>query len=538
MGDSQKPEPPPVAAPTEEPELEFRPFVKYIGLGLVGVFVLSAGYAAFALGHRQGYDAGISSGKVEASINAAAVQSLTRFMQSASASDAELLSMVSDVDRTLDWVHDKEVRHEAEWLLCCTLMQRRLVEKALPLLETLYAAVPQTEIWAQRATMVADCLLNEQLTEAAKKWYRTAADRAAASAQKELQLNALTHLAALLLNDAAHGEQRQQELNQLLREASGVDQAGAAPLRALVLVYSATAMRSNGQDAKADDYFSRVVKSIPKDTSASSPVELVCYGVACRETGDTVGAEKLLTAGLSGLQLTLPETLCHLMALRQLAVIEQEKGNTPAALSLLTRAEGVASGRIGADNAFWPCLFEQRGWLYLLMDDYRNAHSDFDAALQQKPALSVKIQAMEGAGRCMLENEQADEALNLLTECHQLRNQYMAGDKASLGRVQLLLAHAIDMAGRHQDAVDAYTKAAELLQGDSQEQRFNRIMALRGRAHAQAQLQQWEAALGTWESIHSLAAPESDEYAEAEKQIEDCRSRLKTPDPDFTADLS
>lgn len=536
MGDEPQLSEKATSAPEQEQELEFRPFVKYIGLGLVGIFVLSAGYASFALGHKQGYDAGISSGMVEASINAAAVQSLTRFMQSASADDAELLAMASDVDKTLGWVNDSEVRREAEWLLGCTLMQRRKTEQALPLLDKLFLAAPKTAVWARRAAMTAECLLNEQQPAAAQKWYRIAADRAGESGLKTEQIHALTHLAALHLNAAARGEDRQKELNQLLREADSVGKKETESLRALVLVYSATRHRSLGQEAKATDYFNRVIQSIPSDTAGCTASELVCYGVACREMGDTPRAEQLLRAGLSGLQLALPDILCHLMALRQLAVIEQEKGNSPAALSYLTRAEGVASGRIAADNDFWACLFEQRGWIYLLMDDYRNAHTDFDAALRQKPTLMVQIQAMEGAARCMLENEQPDEALNTLSECFQLRSKHMGGDTASLGRVSLLLAHAIDMAGRYQDAAEAYAKAAEMLSGDSQEQKYNKCMALRGRAHALSQLGQWEPALKTWEEVLSLTEPDSDERAEAEDKIQDCRSRLKSPDPDFTAE--
>ena len=534
MGDELKSGIPPVTPSEEEQELEYRPFVKYVGLGLVGLFVLSAGYASFALGHKQGYDAGISSGMVESSINTAAVQSLSGLLQLSAADDATLQAMAANPGQHLAWINDSSVRREAEWLIGCTLLQRGHAAEATPLLDALFAAAPQGPVWTHRAAVVAECLMNERLEADAVKWYRLAADRARDTQQQTERLHALTHLAVLLQHTPEQGDAQKKELEQLQQEASA---PGMEALRVLIETQAATRLRTLGQHPEADAAFRKVADTI-EDTQKSGPLELICYGIALRECGDSARAEQMFSRGLSGLTLSLPDTLCRLAALRQLAIIEQEKGNTPAALALLTRAEGAAAGRIEAENAFWPCLFEQRGWMYLLMDDFRNAHADFEAALKQKPHRTLQIQAMEGMARCMLENEQAEEALNLLTECLQLRNRHMSSDTASQGRVALLLAHAVDMAGRHRDAVDAYARAAELLQGDSPEQKANRFMALSGKAHAYAQLEEWDAALKTWEAILPLTDEGSEERTETENQIRDCRCRLKLTDPEFTADLS
>jgi len=143
MSDAQKP----VQAPAsdmeeEEVELEYRPFVKYAGLGLAALLVLGSGYATYALGYRQGYESGISSGQVEAAVNAAAVQGIAHLMQAASASDSQLQKLAEDTNRSFSWINDAAILKEAEWMLGCVLLQRKQTEKAIPLLNKLFTDVP------------------------------------------------------------------------------------------------------------------------------------------------------------------------------------------------------------------------------------------------------------------------------------------------------------------------------------------------------------------------------------------------------------
>lgn len=538
MSDEQKEvQTPPADIAEEVEELEYRPFVKYAGLGLAALLVLGSGYATYALGYRQGYESGVSSGKVEAAINAAAVQGISHLLQTASASDSQLLKLAENTEQAFAWINDANIRKEAEWMVGCVLLQRKQTEKAIPLLNKLFEAAPVNPLWCRRAGTVAESLFNIGSPGESKLWYRKTADMAKHCALANEYAQALEGIAAVCLSAGAAGEKVNGELNSLLKEAEGLGEV-AVSVRAMILVHEGERLRHLGRDEDADKCFASLLKLLPEDTGSVPPPALICFGVASRETGNPEQAEQLFQRGESRLGLSQQDTLCRLLALRYQATIAQDRGDYATAMSLLNRAEGVATGRVAADEPFWTCLFVQKGWLAFLLDDKKTALECFSLTLNNAPLPATAALAMEGAGRCHLDEQRGEDASRYFSDCLQLRLKHFATDSPSLGRLSLLHAHARDMVNMPEQAAELFAKAAEWLQGDAPDIAENRRMALLGHAHALFRAEKWEAALAAWEKVLPLLSDKPDLQEEASARMLDCRSRLNMTDPDFTSDIS
>lgn len=535
MSDEQKPAPTP-APEFEEEELEYRPFVKYAGIGLAVLLVLGSGYATYALGYRQGFESGISSGQVESSINNAAVQSISHLMQAGVAHDEELVRMAADTEKALSWIHDTGVRQEAEWTLACALLQRHMADKATPLLKKLFSAAPTNVLWARRASMAADYLQICGQDKTAAQYYRRAADTARKCSSVPEYANALENLSAALLSSGAKGDRINGQLNEILREAEALADAGLT-CRSLILAYEGERLRDNGQTADAQRCFESLMKLLPNDYGKLSPTALICFGLAAKETGHPEQARELLERGLQFPGVSLRDSLCRLSALRHLASLAQENNDAPTALDLLNQAEGLALGRVGAGDAFWNCLFVQKGWVLFENGRKAAAAEQFRRALHNNPVPAAAVQALEGAGRCALDSN-AEEASKLLSDCIQLRLKHFAGDIASLGRLTLLHAHARDAVNMPEQAAELYAKAAEYLLGDAPELKENRRMALLGHAYALFRAEKWEEALTAWEKVLPLLEDKPELREDAINRLQDCRGRLNQKDPDFTSDIS
>lgn len=538
MSNEQKPvQTPPADIKEEAEELEYRPFVKYAGLGLAALLVLGSGYATYALGYRQGYESGISSGQVESAVNSAAVQGVAHLMQAASADDTQLLQLAEDTKKTFAWINDTVVRKEAEWMLGCVLLQRHHTEKAVSLLRKLFEDVPAEPLWCRRSGTVAESLLNIGNPGEAGHWYRKTADMAKRCSLPLEYAQALEGIASVCLSAGAAGEKVNGELNDLLREASALGEE-ALPVRAIILVHEGERLRHLGQDDAADKCFTSLLKQAPSDVKTALPSVMICMGVASMETGRLEQAEELLLLGESRLGLSQRDTLCRLLALRHLSTLAQNKGDSAAALALLNRAEGAATGRVAADEPFWNCLFVQKGWLAFLLDDKKTALDCFSRALNNAPLPAEAVQAMEGTGRCLLDAQQGEEASRHFSDCLQLRLKHFASDTASLGRLALLHAHARDMVNMPEQAAELFAKAAEWLQGDAADVAENRRMALFGYAHALFRAEKWEDALNAWEKVLPLLSDKPDMQKAAIERMQDCRSRLNLTDPDFTSEIA
>ena len=525
MNDSELPNAAPDGA--DGGDLEFKPWVKYAAVGVLAAGMLGFGTLLFCMGQSQGYhegyNEGIASGKVTEEINTKAVENLTRFMQSAAADDARLDRMAADPAAELAWIKDPKIHAEAEWLLAQTLLERGKDQAAVQLLAKLFQQVPREELWARRAMTAADAFARRLNTASARAYYRYAADTfAEQGTQEELRVQALNGLFAAIIADAGTGEEPASELDALLDEL-GKPTELTAPLRASILVYLGQSRRERGMEAEAR----RCFEAIParKDAGAA---EQVCQGIAALELGNREKAQQLLKAGEQRLTPTVADSLCRIFALRGLArMAAEQNGGTAQALTYLNRAAGVADVIMTEDNAFWPVLYDQRGWLYYTEEDYAAAEQDFAKALALTQVPSYRLQPLEGAGRCAAMLNKTEDALRFFEECVTLRRQHAAADKNALGRTLLLLAQSYDQKGDKAAARKAYEESCNLLGTlDTDDARANARTALLGYAYTVLQLKDYAAALPAWTQIEKVYADRPDTVETARGFIRECRLKL------------
>ncbi len=533
---AERPQPPapkqeaPKASPVEDVELseeeddanlEFRPAVKYAGIGVLLALLVGIEYATYESGYSRGYREAAHSGEVEASINAAAVENLRHFMQVASADDDTLLSTIANRGSALAWIREPSVRREAEWMLAQSALDRGKGEDITDLLAELFREASATDIWARRALISARYLASTADAEPALEAYRVAIARLAALGNNDTRLVAMNEMASLLASSS--GEGTLAALDALQGEVSGLGDAGRL-LRADILAYMGRLYRERGDQQAAMRCFEEALAGVNADEVPALAGASVCYGLALLEKGDTQHAEHLLREGVSRLGDTPADVTFLVTALRALAQLEQERGHADAALAHLYRAEGAATNRIPMQNNFWGCLYDQRGWVNMLKGAHEAALADFRRAIELPAADDVLLQSLEGAGRCCIVSGDADNAVLYLGKSAELRERLMAHDTSALGRVFLLLGQAQDMRGDSAAAATAYGRTVELLAAATgADDVENRISAHMGRAYALGQLGQWAEAAALWEQAEPLVAGDAAREAEVRNQLTLCR---------------
>ncbi len=505
----------------DEANLEFRPAVKYAGIGVLLALLVGIEYATYEGGYSRGYRDAAHSGEVEASINAAAVENLRHFMQVASADDDTLLSTIANRGSALAWIREPSVRREAEWLLAQSALDRGKGEDITDLLAELFREASATDVWARRALAAARSLAATADAAPALETYRVAIARLAALGNHDTRLVAMNEMASLLASTP--GEGTLAALDALQGEVSGLGEAGRL-LRADILAYMGRLYRERGDQQAAMRCFEEALAGVNADEVPALAGASVCYGLALLEKGDAERAETLLREGVSRLGDTPADVTYLVTALRALAQLEQQRGGADAALAHLYRAEGAATNRIPAQNNFWGCLYDQRGWVNMLKGAHEAALVDFRRAIDLPAADDILLQSLEGAGRCCIVLGEADNAVLYLSKSAELRESLMAHDASGLGRVFLLLGQAQDMRGDSSAAAAAYGRCVELLAAATEkDDAENRLSALMGRAYAMGQLGQWSDAAGLWEQAQPLVAGDAPREAEVRNQLALCR---------------
>ncbi len=532
--ESSRPSVPQQQAPTEplqescvypdevdDAELEFRPVVKYTGIGVLLALLVGIEYATYEGGYARGYRDAAHSGEVEASINAAAVENLRHFMQVASADDDTLLSTIANRGSALAWIREPSVRREAEWLMAQSALDRGKGEDITDLLAELFREAPATDVWARRALISARALAATADSAPALEAYRTAIARFAALGNNDTRLVAMNELASLLATTA--DENTLSALDALQGEVSGLGDAGRL-LRADILAYMGRLYRERGDEASAMRCFEEALAGVKADEVPALAGASVCYGLALLEKGETVRAENLLREGVSRLGDTPADVTYLVSALRALAQLEQQRGAADAALAHLYRAEGAATNRLPAQNTFWGCLYDQRGWVNMLKGAHEAALGDFRRAIALPATEDVLLQSLEGAGRCCIVLGDADNAVAYLSKSAEIRERLAAHDVSALGRVCLLLGQAQDMRGDSAAAATAYARCVDLLaSATGEDDAENRLSAHMGRAYALGQLGQWADAATLWEQAQPLVAGDASREAEVRNQLSLCR---------------
>lgn len=519
----------PVPAEGEE-NLEFKPAVIYTAAGLLACAALGLLASFYWLGHRQGFAAGIASEQVAENLNRSAAANLNRFMQLNTADDAELQELAAAPEAGFAWIQDAAIRREAQWQLATVILSRGMADSAEPLLKKLFAEVPQEALWARRAAETGDALLAARAAQEAADWYRRAADAFAALGKGAENLTALEHYFAAL-GATPQGFARPEAAESLLKETENRPEARA--LRAALRLHLALLYRGRGDDAAAVAALRSVTESLaPGNTPAAdlTPAEQVCCGTAYAEQGNVEAALPLLTQGEAHLGRETTDALWRLMALRRTASsLMQQSGDVNGALALLHRAEGLADHLLPADHAFHACLAEQRGWLLLLSQDEEAALDSFNRAAESPQDAVTAMQAMEGAGRCLLALNRAQEAEGILQRCAALRAKQAPADKAGAGRVALLLAQALDHRGQTAEAAEMYGKAAQQLTEAGAAESANLLTALLGRGYAMEQLHRWNEGREVWERITPLVKDIPDRREEARTHLNECRRHSHLP---------
>lgn len=521
---------PPVSPVETEADLEYKPVVVYTAAGLLACAALGLLASVYWLGHRQGYAAGIASEQVASRLNHTAAENLNRFMQLRAADDAELQALAADPAKELGWIQDADIRREAQWQLANILLSRGMADSAAPLLKALFAEAPQEPLWARRAAETGDALLAARSAEEAAAWYRRAADMFAAQNRPSENLTALEHYFAAL-GATPQGFARPEAAESLLKETA--DRPEARALRAALRLHLALLYRGRGDETAASAAFRSVTDTLaPGGTPAAdlSAAEQICCGTAMAEQGNADAALPLLTQGEAKLGHETTDALWRLMALRRAASARmQQSGDVNGALALLNRAEGLAEHLLPAEHAFHACLAEQRGWLLLLSQDEESALASFTRAAEAPHDAVTAMQAMEGAGRCLLALNRAAEAETMLQRSAALRAKQAPADKAGAGRVALLTAQALDHRGKTVEAAELYGKAAQLLTEAGEAESANLLTALLGRGYALEQLRKWEEGRHVWERITPLVKDIPDRREEARTHLNECRRHSHLP---------
>ncbi len=505
----------------EDANLEFRPIVKYVGIGALLALLLGIEYATYEGGYSRGYRDAAHSGEVEASINAAAVENLRHFMQVASADDETLLATIANRGNALAWIREPSVRREAEWTLAQSALDRGRGADIPDFLSDLFREAPSSEVWAYRALSAARSLAASADSTSALEGYRVAISRLAVLGNTDLRLVAMNEMAGILASSPDEGKLA--ALETLQGEASGLGEAGRL-LRADILAYMGRLYREQGDQQAAMRCFEEALAGVNVDEVPALATASVCYGLALLETGDTARAETLLREGVSRLGDSPADVSFLVSGLRALARLEQERGAADAALAHLYRAEGAATNRLAAQSSFWGCLYDQRGWVNFRRGAHDVALTDFRRAIELPAADDVLLQSCEGAGECCIVLGEAEQAIQYLSRAVELRERLAAHDVAGLANVCTLLGRAHDMRGDSASAATAYTRCAELLAASTQpEEVAMRISSLIASGYALSQLERWSEAAAVWEQVMPLVA--GDEHRAEEVRIQLTQSR-------------
>lgn len=509
------------SAPIEEEELEFRPWVKWCGVGLAGAasvgLFLATYYVGYSQGEESGFTAATRSGLVEQSLNEAASRNVLNFMRLSSASDEHLLQAAADVEAAFAWVRDPEVRMEAEWCLAHALLSRNHHEAAVAVLNPLFKRVPRSADWAHRAMDAGNLLIAGQQYKPAEDYFKQSSSIFAELKQSIWQQEAQGQLIALAACAPASGDAAQAALESLLDELKADDE-GTRQLRSMALVHLGSLHRCAGRKAVAEQKFREALAAV-ENLRTVRPEGAVSRGAAHLELGDAAAAEPMLRIAESNSGQSLSDVSSRVLALRYLAIIEQQRGHHVTALAMLHRAQGMAEGRVLSGNAFWPCLYDQRGWMHYMVQNFQTALQDFNAALAATQEPALLMQPQEGAARCYLEQGKTAEALPLLEKCLNLRRRHTPDDKSAQGRLNLLLGQLYDQQGKAAEAEAAYRVAVENLTGDTPDELANRLTALLGHAYVLTELQRWAEAYAAWEQVLPLVQDQFDRREEARTQM-------------------
>lgn len=510
-----------------EAEYEFKPFVKWIAIGVLVALVIGVEIGTYRLGVSHGFDKGQQepSALTQAKSDAKAVLNLKHFLKCASADDATLRQLVANRKRELAWIQEKHLLREVEWMLGSTMIQRGKIAESRSLLDELFASVGSEpdRVWTHRIEMAADAESRQGSATRALKGYSSAASHYARLGLVGEELRCMNHQVELLTRlDDPHA--LVDALKKLYQRAGELGEAGRS-LQVNTLAHLGRIFRAQGDIAGSNRYFELAVKEWKGEKNQQLASARICLGEALLESGRKEEAAKLIEQGVADCSAAGSEAEYLMSGLRSLARLAAERGDLDAALAFLYRAEGVAHANLPEHSPYWPCLFDQRGWVLLQKGVPELALADFTRAASSDAEPSAVAQSCEGIGRASIELGRAKEAVSSLEKALSLREEHFAGDFASKARVERLLGMACDMQNDTQGSIRAYRRAlgdlARLGAGASPALKVDLLMGL---GYAYSERHQWELARDCWEQVLPLLSEER--RREIKVQLEDCKRAI------------
>ena len=505
-----------------------RPVVKYIAIGLAAATLLGVEYASYRFGVARGRAEGVPAGTVSKSVNDLAVENLRHFMQLASADDSVIKATALNHREALAWIQDETVRTEATWSLAQALVTRGFVNEADALLRDSKILPPNekaTSLWVRRALIIARAYAAENKYAETASYYDYADAFYALNQENYKRLKLISERLSLLQSAVTDADTLQKELSAYAERAAAMGDKGQELVAGIWVNKGRLYLAAQKKEA-ANKCFEKALKGVNPDQLPELASAAICVGSLLLEKKDTARAESLLRDGLNRIGDSPDGAPYMLQALRDLACIEQEKGNIDLALALLYRAEGVAMTSEPENSLFWNCLYDQRGWLNLQRENYGLASHDFEKALAVCGKNDVmRAQPLEGLAQCCLMQGELARAAECLSECFDIREQHFAADKAAQGRVKLALARIYDMEGNVKEAAAAYGVAAILLESAGDEQEPMLLDALFARAYALTQLGEWSEAAGVWDSLKHRLPAKHERRSEIDVQLRTCADK-------------
>lgn len=515
------------SADDAEAEYEFKPVVKWIAVGVLAALIIGVEIGAYKIGVSHGFEKGRQepSTLTQAKSDEKAVQNLKHFLKCASADDATLRRLVANRKRELAWIQEKNLLREVEWMLGSTMIQRGKIAESRQLTDELFASVGSEpdRVWTHRIEMAADAESKQGSSLRALKGYSKAASNYARLDLVRDELRCLNHEVELLTRqDDPHA--LVDALKKLYQRAGELGEAGRS-LQVNTLAHLGRIFRAQGDIAGSNKYFELAVREWKGEKNPRLASARICLGEALLESGHREAAAPLIEQGVAECSAAGSEAEYLLSGLRSLARLATERGDLDAALAFLYRAEGVAHANLPEFSNYWPCLFDQRGWVLLNKGVPELALADFTRAASYDAEPSALAQSCEGIGRASIELGRAQEASASLEKALRLREEHFAGDFASKARVARLLGMACDMQNDTEGSIRAYRRAlgdlAKLGEGADPGLKVDLLMGL---GYAYSEQKQWEPARDCWEQVLPLLGEER--RREVRVQLDVCKRSL------------
>lgn len=508
---------------------------RWMIVGILIVVVAALQYGIFHMGYSQGWKEGSATPPtyVVKQSDEKAMETLSRFMaESASGPDA-LAGLVRERRERLAWIRNDDLRADVSWGLGRELMAQKRTGDAMEMVQELLKTAfekGQGAKWARRAEHVGDTLMRDGKPVEAAAYYAMASKGFAAAGDAARKMACLEMQSGAL--SAANNNKEALVVLQSILNTVGKEGEDSKLLQSRILASMGRLSRTIGQTEQARSYFAKALELWPsgkKDGGEVMGSAKVCMGEVLWEAGRKDEAKAMFEEGLAaleGIKLDLPYSLS---ALRGLALVYSEKGDLERALSFLYQAEGLAKGGISPDDRFWPCLFDQRGWVHLMRGKPDEAIKDFKLSEGVVASPESRMQSCEGLGAAYMEKGNADKALVCLKQAEELRLKFFPNDFDALARVYKKLGGAYDLSGNSSSAVGVYEKSVDYLKkakADTKSRPW--IDASLCLAYASMDLKEWQKAIDAFDLV--LPSMEGEKKSETLKNKAKCYDSLNMRD--------